>query len=252
MDDAEIPLIGGRVSLGVVRVGNTVRRPTAAGRRHVGQLLVFLESHGFEGAPRFLGIDDQDREILSFIPGDVPEDLGHYSDEQLAAAADLLRRFHDATADFPLVRNGEAEVMCHNDWGPPNAVFRDGLLRALIDFDTMRPGLRLWDLGYSAFTWLDLGNPDYTGHEQIRRLSVFTEAYGASHCSVREVAVYAVARQTALAVSGRLNDKAELADWAASAASWTILNVTEKLAPTGYMLCASCQIDDCPGGCAPL
>ena len=41
-------------------------------RRAVQALLVHLERAGFEEAPRFLGIDDQGREILSYIEGDVP------------------------------------------------------------------------------------------------------------------------------------------------------------------------------------
>ena len=35
-------------------------------------LLVHLEEVGFDGAPRFLGIDDQGREVLSFVDGQVP------------------------------------------------------------------------------------------------------------------------------------------------------------------------------------
>ncbi|MDZ5698400.1 phosphotransferase [Chelativorans sp. M5D2P16] len=181
-------------------------------------------------------MDEQDREILSFLPGEVPSDLGHFGDAQITTAADLPKRFHDATADFPLVRDSGAEVICHNDWGPTNAVFRDGLPYGLIDFHTMVPGLRLWDLGYSAFAWLDLGNPDYTGDEQIRRLSAMAEAYGKRGCSADQIAIYAVARQTALAISGRVQANAEMANWAASAASWTVLNVTERLSPTGYAL----------------
>ena len=29
----------------------------------------------------------------------------------------------------------------------------------MIDFDTARPGSRLWDLTYSVWTWLDFGEP---------------------------------------------------------------------------------------------
>ncbi|WP_173510153.1 phosphotransferase [Sinorhizobium psoraleae] len=68
--------------------------------------------------------------------------------------------------------------MWHNDWGPPNAVFRDGLPRGIIDFDTIRSGMGLWDLGYSVLAWLDLGNPDYTADEQLRRLFAFADRYG--------------------------------------------------------------------------
>lgn len=235
MDDAEIPLEGGRVTAGVVRLGDTVRRPILRDRGQVHDLLLHLERKGFDGVPRFLGVDEQSREILSFLPGDVPRDLGHFSDGQLLSAAGVLRRFHDATADFPAVLQSGAEVMCHNDWGPPNGVFRDGMPYGLIDFDTIMPGLRLWDLGYTAFSWLDLGNADdYTGAEQIRRLTLFAEGYELPACSPPQIAAYALARQTRLASWARHRGMLEMADWAASAAAWTALHVTEQLLPTGF------------------
>lgn len=235
MNETEIPLLGGRVTAGVVRVGDTVRRPVAADRRVAQSLLRHLEARGFEATPRFLGIDPEGREILSYLPGEVPTDLGHYDDATLRAAAALLRRFHDATADFSDVHAIGAEVMCHNDWGPPNAVFVDGVPTGMIDFDTLQPGLRLWDLGYSAFTWLDLGYDAYTGAQQIGRLEVFAEGYGRDACSAQNIAAFAVARQTALSVAGKARGQTALAEWAAAAARWTIANVTEKLLPTGMM-----------------
>lgn len=229
MSKAEIPLVGGRVTAGMVRLGATVRRPISNDRSLQHSLLAHLESIGFDGSPRLLGVDERGREILSFLPGDVPRDLGHFSDAQLAGAAALLRRFHDATAPFEPIRRAGAEVMCHNDWGPPNAVFRDGLPYGMIDFDTIAPGLRLWDLGYSAFAWLDLGDPDYSGEEQHRRLSVFAGAYDLPNCSASQIAVHAVARQTALATSAEARGKVEMARWARSAAAWTVENLTGLL-----------------------
>jgi len=41
----------------VVRIGDTVRRPVGPHSPLVHALLAHLESVGFEGAPRFLGID---------------------------------------------------------------------------------------------------------------------------------------------------------------------------------------------------
>jgi aminoglycoside phosphotransferase (APT) family kinase protein len=198
-------------------------------------LLRHLQSVGFEAMPRFLGLDPEGREILSFLPGEVPSDLGHYDDQTLHAAAALLRRFHDATADFPPVRAAGAEVMCHNDWGPPNAVFSNGTPAGIIDFDTVKPGLRLWDLGYSAFSWLDLGDDDYSGDEQIRRLQVFADGYGMAEYSVPMLATFALARQATLAAAGRARGKHDLADWAQHCADWTTANITEKLLPTGMM-----------------
>ena len=232
MSADEIPLTGGRVTADVMRVGDTVRRPISGDRFHVHKLLKHLEVRGFDGTPRFLGIDAKDREILSFLPGEVPPDLAHFEDEQLTAAARLLRRFHDATEDFAATTDPQAEVICHNDWGAPNAVFRDGLPYGIIDFDTIAPGLRLWDLGYSAFSWLDLGNADYSGDEQLRRLSVFADGYGLAGSGPAQIAAHALARQTALATSGRRRGMVELADWAAAAAAWTATNLVERLLPT--------------------
>jgi hypothetical protein len=99
----------------------------------------------------------------------------------------------------------------------------------MIDFDTIAPGLRLWDLGYSAFSWLDLGDPDYTGGEQHRRLSIFADAYDLPSCSASQIAVHAVARQTALATSAEARGKAEMARWARSAAAWTVANLAGLL-----------------------
>jgi hypothetical protein len=65
----EVPLTGGRVARGVVRVAETVRRPLPADPDYVHGLLLHLERCGFEGAPRFLGIDSRGREILSYIEG---------------------------------------------------------------------------------------------------------------------------------------------------------------------------------------
>lgn len=230
----EIALTGGRVTAGVVRVGDTVRRPIKD-RAQVHSLLRHLEEFGLASTPRFLGIDDKGREVLSYLAGDVPSDLGHYDDPTLCAAAALLRQFHDATERFPAVIASGSEVMCHNDWGAHNAVFRDGRPIGIIDFDTLRPGLRLWDLGYSAISWLDLGNDDYTGDEQIRRIGIFCAGYGRPDYHASLLAAFCVARQTALSVAGRAKGDLKLAEWAEGCAHWTIKNVVERLLPTGMI-----------------
>jgi Ser/Thr protein kinase RdoA (MazF antagonist) len=173
----EIPLTGGRVTEGVVRVGETVRRPRKANAELVRALLLQLDSAGFEAAPRYLGRDDQGREILSFLEGDVPSNLDPaLSDEALTAAAHLIRRFHDATAGSEI--SGDEEVVCHNDLSPCNFVFQAGLPTGLIDFDAAAPGDRLHDLGYALFLWLNLGYDGVGLNEQARRLAVFCRAYG--------------------------------------------------------------------------
>ena len=66
-----MPLEGGNVSSGVERVGDTVRRPAGVWTPAVHALLHHLHTVGFQGAPRPLGLDEQGREVLTFIPGTV-------------------------------------------------------------------------------------------------------------------------------------------------------------------------------------
>ena len=71
LDEGEVLLSGGLTNAGLVtRVGDTVRRPWRPTSPSTWALFDHLERVGFDGAPRFLGIDERGREILSFIPGD--------------------------------------------------------------------------------------------------------------------------------------------------------------------------------------
>ncbi|WP_026932381.1 hypothetical protein [Glycomyces tenuis] len=85
-----VPLTGGRIATGVVRLGDTVRRPVCASSDFMAALLELLERRGFTGAPRYLG-QDGGADVLSFIPGTVPVRFGVWSDRQVQAAASLLR-----------------------------------------------------------------------------------------------------------------------------------------------------------------
>lgn len=191
----EEQLEGGGVNV-VSRVGDTVRRPTHPWTPAVHRLLQHLRSEGFTGAPRALGTDDQGREILDFVPGEV----GNYplseqvrSDGALVSAARLLRAYHDATVTLPpsdvtgwqLGPIEPVEVVCHSDFAPYNCVFVDGEAVALIDFDVARPGPRAWDLAYALYRFGPLtspGNGDGFGDtaDQARRARRFLDAYGAT------------------------------------------------------------------------
>ena len=142
-------LPGGFVTA-VVRVGDSVRRPPSPNAAFVHDLLDHLERQGWEGAPRFLGIDAEGREVLSFLDGhvawapDQPAEVG--SDDSLAGVARLVRQLHDLTAGTSLA--GAAEVVCHNDLSPRNTVYRDqgrGLRPvAFIDWDIAAPATAAW------------------------------------------------------------------------------------------------------------
>jgi Ser/Thr protein kinase RdoA (MazF antagonist) len=214
--EREVALIGGRVTAGVVRIGDTVHRPVTTRAPFVHALLQHLASRGFTGAPRVLGIDTAGREVLSFLPGTVPLDLGHFSDAQLMGAARLLRQLHDATVDCAL-RAGH-EVVCHGDASPCNCVFVDGVPTAFIDFDGAHAGSRLEDVGYAAWLWIDIGNNDLAAERQGQRVADFFRHYRAAP----EDAIPAiVAAQSALAARA---DSTGVRDWAEGCRAWVERN----------------------------
>ena len=220
MSDVEVYLTGGRTTSGVVRVGNTVRRPTRAGSSFVHSLLQHLEAKNFSGSPRYLGIDGQGREILSFIPGEVPAELGGLSLAQVAEGATLLRSFHDATEDCLL--RGNREVVCHGDPSPCNTVFREGRPYAFIDFDSACPGERAQDIGYAAWMWLDIGNDEIDAQHQYLGLRAFMAAYGA----VANVEPVAAVLQAQRRLCDRTDGPAGNREWAIACLEWTEQNLT--------------------------
>jgi Ser/Thr protein kinase RdoA (MazF antagonist) len=153
----------------VVRVGDTVRRGAGAWTDSVHDLLRHVRARGVVWVPEPRGRDAPDREVLRYIEGDVPSypmPDWVWDDSVLAAAARLLRQYHDATVDFPRARRSwqlpahdPDEVICHNDFAPYNFVFRGRVLHGVIDFDTASPGPRAWDLSYLAYRLVPLAGP---------------------------------------------------------------------------------------------
>jgi hypothetical protein len=155
------PLPGGFITA-PVRIGDTVRKPPPRDPAFVHRLLGHFERHGWTGAPRYLGADDQGRDVLSFIDGDVPWQPGHLpAADSLAATARLVRAFHDLTAGSVLA--GDEEVVCHNDLSPKNTVYRDGAPVAFIDWDIAAPGSRIHDVAHLCWQFAGQGDPDAVG-----------------------------------------------------------------------------------------
>ncbi|WP_052715798.1 phosphotransferase [Devosia chinhatensis] len=232
MTEREHPLPGGQVN-SVVRIGDTVRRATKRDMSLQHALFAHLAAKGFAGAPRFLGHDEEGREILTYLPGEVFYDKDDFSDAQLVAAARLLRAYHDATLDFPPVRAAGAEILCHNDWTPANTTCLDGLPSGMIDFDTAAPGTRLWDLTYSAWMWLGLGEPVWSPQHQRRRLVLFVSAYDHPSCTPALVAACLPARQAGRIRFARAQGLPAALAWAENALDWTLGNITGHFHPDG-------------------
>lgn len=164
-------LAGGNTN-DVVRDGDTVHREAGPWTPSVHRLLNHLHSRGITWVPKVRGIDASGHEILSYLPGTVPQypmPPWVWDEAVLDAAARRLREVHDATVDFDrtgctwgLDAREPAEVICHNDVAPYNMVFDDKhSLVGLIDFDAAAPGPRMWDLAYLAYRLVPLHHPEY-------------------------------------------------------------------------------------------
>lgn len=201
----------------VVRLGTTVRRPIGSWSPAVHELLLHLEVSGFTGAPRFLGIDEQQREILSLVPGDTPwppraalTDIG-----LVESAARLLREYHDAVDGWMAttavwqaapVTTGRPEVICHNDTAPWNLIAANGAVVAFVDWDAAAPGPRMWDLAYLAYALVPLaadgnlepmGWPAAVRSSAAERMTALREGYGCTPAQWDELLTTIPARVSA-------------------------------------------------------
>lgn len=100
LSNAEEPLLDGNVATGLVRIGNTVRRPVGPWSPSVDALLLHLERAGYEGSPRALGYDGLGRQALSCAEGHIDPNPADLDQGQLVEVARMIRGFHDAVASF--------------------------------------------------------------------------------------------------------------------------------------------------------
>ncbi|WP_117213832.1 phosphotransferase enzyme family protein [Allorhizocola rhizosphaerae] len=177
--------LDGNVTSGLERVGDTLRRPAGPWTEAVDALLKHLHDVGFEGAPRPLGRDARGRQVLEFVPGDVGDERGTYSDPELASIGRMLAELHQALASFTpptsprwhvMIPPDRQELVCHNDVAPWNLV-RTVRGWVLIDWDNAGPSSRLWDLAYAAQAMCGL-RADRPVPESKARLSTFLNGYG--------------------------------------------------------------------------
>lgn len=146
-------------------------------------VLLHLERAGFDSAPRWLGVDEQGRDVLSWIEGETFTDRGRmhpyigdppvrirFSREQLAAVMCLLRRYHDTFGD---------EVICHGDFGPWNIVWRNGMPFAVIDFDNVYRGDPADDVAYALRMFVSYGFTVAEPADLVERTRVALGEYGA-------------------------------------------------------------------------
>lgn len=203
MELYEEKLEGGNVS-SVVKIGKTVRRNQTEYSHSIHELLKYLDKCNYSFSPRYLGNDENNREILTYIEGEVGTDpVKRYmrSYEMITMIAKEMKLFHDLTHEFNentklkwqinYPKPFENGVICHNDFAPYNTIFRNYKPVGLIDFDVCGPGPRLWDIAYTIFTFIPLSSCwedenremikyDRSEHakERKEKIQIFFESYG--------------------------------------------------------------------------
>lgn len=187
----EEQLTGGNTHAEIVRIGTTVRRPTGPWTPNVHELLRHLERAGFDGAPRAHGIDDQGREVITYVEGPVVHPARHdliADDAALGDVARTIRAYHDVVEAFVPLEGpwsdlahdpvGPHEIVCHGDLAPWNLV-RTAHGWVFIDWDTAAPGRRSWDLGWAVMTLVPFFDGSGLDPQRVaERLKVFCDAYG--------------------------------------------------------------------------
>ena len=203
--DEEV-LQGGVANAGaVVRIGSDVLRPSNEHSASILEFLSELAARGFVGAPLPVRLDDDGRERLRFIPGDVaipPYPEWVQTDDSLTSTVVLIRDLHDASlgvATDGMTWSSEmadpvgGPVICHNDVCLENVVFRDGHAVALLDFDFAAPGRRTFDLAAFARMCVpvddDVSSTKLGWHPSNRpgRLRLVCDAYGLDAAGRSEV-----------------------------------------------------------------
>jgi Phosphotransferase enzyme family len=177
-------LSGGNTAGEVMRIGGTVHRHAGPWMPAVHELLSHLEGAAFRGGPRPLGNDEDGREVLTYIPGEIahPRLL---ENAELEGVAGLIREYHAKVGSFRAsphaswATDGQDpstahELVCHNDLAPWNLVVGKGGELAFIDWDLAAPGRRLWDLALAACTFV----PMYpSAARQLERFRIFCDVY---------------------------------------------------------------------------
>lgn len=182
----------------IVKIGNTVHRPTGWWTPSVHKLLNYLESVGFKYSPRVLGFDEKGREILSFIEGDSGKDGWSKitSEGGLRKFANLLREYHRSVSGFKPSNDSiwaykegglnEGEIICHGDFGPWNVVWQESEPVGIVDWDFVLPANPQYDVFY-ALEYVAPFRDDETCinihqfseiPDRKHRIKVFLEAYG--------------------------------------------------------------------------
>jgi len=160
---SEETLPGGNTE-GAVRIDGVVHKRASPWTPTVHALLRHLEYAGIDGVPRALGFEEQGRQMLTYLPGEVIGDIDAwpawaFADSSLMQVGEWMRRIHDATAVFIPPEDERwftgrtmqpGWIVGHQDAAPYNAVMDGDRLVGFFDWDIASPSPREEDLAFSS------------------------------------------------------------------------------------------------------
>jgi hypothetical protein len=210
---------------GVFKVGDTVHRPVGVWTPAVHALLEHLAPR-LPHIPRVLGVDEQGREVLDFMPGRVIEaPQESLSEAQIISLVTWARDFHAAVAGFThpgpwrYFPVPQPTLIGHNDIAPYNSCFDGDDLVGVFDWDLSGPTTPLNELAFMAWNcvplWADIGT-----EEAARRLTLIADTYGGFGAS-----------EVLLAVPGRIQLMMDGIVASAAAGDQGMMNLVESGEP---------------------
>lgn len=173
----------------VKKSGNNIHRTKPFNYVTQRKFFEYLEDYNLN-IPKYIG-ETTNEIILSYVDGDcIHEEIHRISEinkkEMIISSAKYLAEYHKATENFPLSDddkfyleyNGNltCDVICHNDFAPYNITFNNYEAIGLIDFDTICPGPREWDIAYALYRFVFIDQLPKNGYDYS--MNLFLNAYG--------------------------------------------------------------------------
>ena len=153
----------------VLRRGDTVVRPAGPWTKHIHAFMQYLYAQGLP-VPRVLPNTDASLDVVRFVSGEQIHP-GKWSDAGLIAIAQLLRRLHDAGANFVPAKGatwqkwylreiGTPSTIGHGDFAPWNIITKGEMPLALIDWEFAGPIDPMVELGRAMWLFVQLHDDD--------------------------------------------------------------------------------------------